>query len=85
MNGNFSATDAVSTIVEASGNRGSVTIQHYSGGNLWLGFGELPAAGKGVRLSSSLPIISINDHRAGLAVLAVCDAGQTATGGFVTA
>lgn len=85
MNGNWSAGANVATLVPVDGHRASVTLQHYSGDEIFLGFGELPEAGKGVRLSASMPMVTVTDHRAGMAVMGVCSSGKSAAGGFATA
>ena len=76
------ATDA--EIISADEYRGGVEIQHTGGSPMWLGFGEAAEVGKGLQLSSAAPYYMIADHRARMAIHAVCDTGNTATGGYQT-
>ncbi len=84
-NGSWSATAVVSEIIPADMYRGSVTLQLYSGDPIYIAFGSDPVVGKGIRLSATFPLVVVSDHRAMLAIRVVCDAGQTASGGYATA
>ena len=82
-NGNWTVTDAVSVIAEADPHRGVLTIQHYDGDKLYLGFGdEAPEVGNGIRLGSAVPLVVISDHRARGKVTGICASTESATGGY---
>ena len=86
MNGNWTADSGVKTLVPANANVGQVSIQHYGGDPVFLGFGgDLPEVGKGICISAALPLVTISDHRSNLPIYGICDAEKSASGGFVTA
>jgi hypothetical protein len=71
-------------LVAASEYRGEITIQHYAGGEVYVGFGEAPTVGQGLRISETFPVLKIDDHRAMLEIHLKCDTGVTANGGYQT-
>lgn len=82
--GSWTASEADSAIVAADTYRASVTVQVLSGGPIYLGFGEAAVAGEGLYVTEG-GSITIDDHRARLAIHAICGAGSTAAGGYQTA
>ena len=83
-NDNFSASDALLTVVEADEYRAEVTLQYYAGDNVYVGINELPVVGSGIRLGSDTPVLSIFGVRSRGKVYLLCDTGETATGGIHT-
>lgn len=83
-NGSWNATDVDSVIMPADGHVGEVCVQVVSGGPIWIAFGEPAVVNSGIYLveGGSYPV---KDHRAGLAVHAICGAGKTASGGYIKA
>lgn len=84
VRGSWAATEAASEAIAADTHRGEFTLQHWAGSPVYLGFGSAPEPGKGIRLSENMPMIVVDDHRAGLALFVQCDAGQVASGGYET-
>ena len=86
VNESWAATAVASEIVPADNSRASVTLQLYSGSPMYIAFGgAAPVVGKGIRLSTTFPLVVIDDYRAALAIRGKCDAGLTAAGGYATA
>jgi len=82
-NDNWSVTDSVGVIAPANDSRGVLTIQHYSGDPVYLGFGdEVPESGKGVRLSATFPLLTISDYRAWGKVSGICASTDSCNGGI---
>lgn len=82
--GSWAATEADSVIVAADEYVGEVRIQVLSGGPIYLGFGEAAVAGQGLYVAQGGSYM-VDDHRANLAIHAICGAGQVAAGGYQTA
>ncbi len=82
--GSWAATDADSVIVAADTYRGEIAIQHLSGDAMYIAFGEAAVVGEGILISSTAAFIRISDHRARLAIHAICDTGESASGGYQT-
>jgi len=83
--GSWSATAVDSTVLDADTYRAEIALQHWSGDEVYLGFGEAAVVGEGIRLSSGAAYIQISDHRARLAIHMICDTAKTASGGYQTA
>jgi hypothetical protein len=83
--GSISATAVASELVPADEYRGEVIIQHTDGDAVYLEFGDgTPVVGEGLVLSSTFPVIMVDDHRAPLAVKGICDTDESATGTYTT-
>lgn len=83
--GSFSVTDEASEILSADNHRGSVVLQHLSGGAVFLEFGDgSPTAEEGLTLWLNVPKIVIDDFRSKLSINAVCVSGESATGAYFT-
>lgn len=78
----FAATATVSTIVELDHNRAEIILRHTGGDDVWLNFGAVAVVGVGVRLSSRLPVVVIDDDRASKYVAAICGDGESCTGAW---
>jgi len=78
--GSWAATDASALLVAASTTRDETILQHTNGDAVYLAFGEAAVVGQGIVLSSDMPVIIISDHRAGEAIYAICDTGESASG-----
>ena len=78
--GEWSATSSASEIISADWSRQEIVIRHTGGSSVWLGFGDAAVEGEGVRLSSDLPVVVIDDERSVLSVSAVCASGEEASG-----
>lgn len=83
--GAFAATAVDSVVLAADPYRAEVSFQHWTGDEVYLGFGEAGVVGVGIRISSGAAYIQITDHRARLAIHMICDAAKTAGGGYQTA
>lgn len=83
--GSWTADATVNTLVAADVNRGSVDLQHHSGHDVFIAFGEDPVVDEGLKLTSTFPMFSIRDHRARLAIRGICATAESATGGYATA
>mgnify|MGYP000944264479 FL=1 len=82
--GSWAATEADSVIVAADENVDEVRIQVLSGGPIYLAFGEAAVAGKGLYVAAGGSYM-VDDHRARMALHAICGAGQVAAGGYQSA
>jgi hypothetical protein len=83
--GAIAATATASELVPADGHRGEVILQHISGNKVFLEFGDgTPVVDQGLVLSSSFPVIKVDDSRAGQAIKGICATGETAVGTYVT-
>jgi hypothetical protein len=80
--GSWTATAADSVAIAADESRGEVAIQHTGGDPVYLAFGEPAVVGLGLRLSSNMPFIAVDEWRARGAIHMICDAGQSASGGW---
>lgn len=79
---NWTATDTADVILAADDSRNQVIIQLYEGSDVYFAFGSDAVAGEGLRITSLMPVIVIDDYRASLAISVVCASGGSASGGF---
>ncbi len=80
--GTWTATAVSSEIVPASNDRLSVVIQLTSGNNTQLGIGEDAVFGEGLQLTGTGSFIEIKGHQARMAINAICDSGNSSSGGY---
>lgn len=82
--GNWTANEVDSIIVAADENVDEVRIQVISGGPISIAFGEAAVVGKGLYVDAGGSYM-VDDHRARMAIHAICGAGQVAAGGYQSA
>ncbi len=80
----WSATAVSSIIVPALPNRARVFVQLFAGEPVCLGLGEDAVFGEGMKLGNALDWANITGPNAEKAIHAICDAGNSATGGSQT-
>ena len=84
VKGTFAATAADSVVLAADEFRSEVNIQHRSGDEAFIGFGELAVVDEGMSVSSTFPVLLITGPLCGMAIHMICDGAGTAGGGYQT-
>lgn len=80
--GTWAATAEASEIVPANNDRLSVVIQLTSGNATQLGIGEAAVFSEGLQLVDAGDFIEIKEHQARMAIYAICDSGNSSSGGY---
>ena len=81
--GAFTVSTESKLIVPADETRGELILQHHSGDPLFLGFGEAAVVDEGLALTTADPILRVpSSHLSYGAVYGICDAAESATGGY---
>lgn len=80
--GSFSATATSSEIVAANEYREGVTLQFQSGDPVSYAFGEDAVFNEGLKATAAGDTVKVTGHLAREAINAICDTGETASGGY---
>ena len=80
--GPWNATAISSQLVAENRNRGQVIIQTNGEAPVSIGIGETAVSGKGMSLNSAGDSIVLTGYQATQAIYGICDAGNTASGGY---
>jgi len=84
--GTWTASATASTAIAEDMSRGNLEIQHTSGEEVYLAFGDdTPVVGSGIRISNGQPYYRVQGTHAYKAIKMICDTAETAGGGYAQA